>query len=1066
MRTRTSAVSIRKIRIALFVSLLVIAAALLLLPAGVARAQDFGQNKVQYKKLEWAILTTEHFDVYFYKGEREAAIDAARMAERAYRRLSTILGHEIANKIPLILYASQSDFQSTNITPDMVSEGTGGFTDFSKRRVTIPFTGGYADLEHVLTHELVHAFQVDMLFGSADKGISNSIGGYSPPLWFMEGMAEYLSITTVDNLTQMWMRDASLEGYLIPIETLEFVGDIRVYRFGQSIFAYIGKTFGDERIGEILKRVARTRSTGRAFQDVLGITLAKLSEDWTDDVRKTYLPKIRDHQKPDEFARRLTDSDKDMSNFHLAPAISPEGDRMVFISDRTLYNDLYLASALDGRIEKRIVKGERAEAFESLRFLNASIDFSPNRDEIVFSAKAGARDAIYIERLRDGRVLRRIEFPLDGIVNPSFSPDGEWIVFVGLMGGRSDLFRCRADGSRMERLTNDRYLALSPQFSPDGKSILFVTDQDSTTDFDRLIFAKPRLAMFDIQTRAVRVLPGMAGMNTAPFFFPDGRHLLYISDRTGIANIFVRDLDTQTDAQITDILTGVTGVIPLAPAMSLSRDGRRVVFSAFRRGNWDLFAIKDPLDLAAGKYRSTPVEEPPDTTIVAEGPRDIPPSDPRAIDPRITDPRVTDPRVTDPGSAPGMRAASDPPSSDPPASAGDPAPVPDSAMARALREFPPGPEGKDGAERPRRVAEVFSSIRDLPDTTGFKIDRYRVHFTIDYARASGFFGSNVGAAAQTTLNFSDVLGNHELHIGANVFGSISDSDFLLRYDNLANRINYGIALYQFRDDFFLSTAQTNDNYVSQIYRGGQFILSRPFNRFRRIDLSLEGLQVDESVYEQAFYNGYFYDYRRADRGKLYFIRPGISYVHDNALWGITGPISGGRSQYTFDHSIGDVSSNRFIVDRRSYWNLNQKYTFALRAVGATSAGRNPQIFRIGGPYTLHGFSYGELEGNHVGLMNVEFRFPLIQTLELGWPLPVGLRWIRGALFFDSGAAWYDTRRFRGMVGGGLDDIRASYGIGAAINLGFAVIRWDLAQPTNLHHNVGKSVGSISFGGDF
>ena len=121
-----------------------LAVVLALLGVGRAEAQGFGQNKVQYRNLEWRTINTAHFDVYFYEGEQEAATDAARMAERAYKRLSTILDHQIRDKVPLILYASQSDFQATNVSDALVGEGTGGFTEFSKRRVTIPFTGGYA----------------------------------------------------------------------------------------------------------------------------------------------------------------------------------------------------------------------------------------------------------------------------------------------------------------------------------------------------------------------------------------------------------------------------------------------------------------------------------------------------------------------------------------------------------------------------------------------------------------------------------------------------------------------------------------------------------------------------------------------------------------------------------------------------------------------------------------------------------------------------------------------------------------------------------------------------------
>lgn len=1052
-----------------------------LLPAAAA-GQSFGQNKVQWKDLRWRTITTEHFEVYYYEGTDEAAVDAARMAERAYARLSKILDHQVSRKIPLILYASHSDFQATNVISSFITEGTGGFTEHAKRRVVIPFTGGYGDLDHLLTHELVHAFQIDLLYGERGGGMSTLLGGsYSPPLWFMEGMSEYLSVTEVDNLTDMWLRDAALQGYLTPLSVLDYVRDIRVYRFGQSIFAYIGRTFGDDRIGALLKRVARTRSVERAFQDVLGMTVEKFSRDWTEDVRRTYLPAIQNHQKAEDAARRLTDSERELSGFHLAPALSPDGGKMVFISDQSLYNDLYLASALDGRVEIRLVKGDRTEEFETLRFLNASFDFDPSGETIVFAARGGKEDALFIQRLEDRRILRRIAVPIDGLANPAFSPDGEWIVFVGLDGGRSDLWRVHSDGSRLERLTNDRYLALSPRYSPDGRAIVFVTDEAPETDFENLDFADPKIALLDLETRKRTTLPAMAGTNTAPHFFPDGRHLLYVSDRTGIANLFIRDLETGLDAQITDLLTGATGIIPLAPAASLSRDGRRVVFSSFRAGSWDLFAIKDPLSMARWDSAGRPEAIPAGSAAEAAGGEGASVPEAASLAAAGT-PEAASAAETGGPAGSGPAGGGPAPAETPPAASLPFAPL-DSLLAAGDSLFihyeaaPPEPALRDAAPSPAMpeeepalvVQDVFREHSALPDTAGFTFDRYRVRLSADYASANGFFASNVGTVAQTVLLFSDVLGNHNLLVGASIYGSITDSDIFVQYTNQTSRINYGLALYQYRDDFYLATARADDEYVSQIYRGGQLSLYWPLSRFRRIELSLEALGVDEEVYRQAYAGYGVYDYARTDRNRLYFIRPGIAWVQDNALWGMTGPISGGRSHAYVDVSLGDIHSSRFILDRRSYWNIRQRSTLALRRVGATSHGRDAQVFRIGGPYTLRGFEYGSLDGRNAAFVNLEFRFPLIEMLQLGWPLPIGFQGVRGAVFFDTGAAWDRHSRFRAASTDGgwhLEDLRASYGFAASLNVGFAALRWDIARRTDLRRPIGPWYGSISFGGDF
>src|SRR5258705_8443935 len=256
-----------------------------LVQPGSSSAQYFGQNKVQYKNFHWSVLKTEHFDVHYYTGEEEAVQNAAVMAERSYHRLSRVLDHQIKAKIPLVLYASHTDFEQTNITPELIGVGTGGVTEFLKRRVFLPFTGSYAELDHVLTHELVHAFQVDILFGDRMSIVGNPFAS-SPPGWFMEGMAEYLSIAEIDNNTKMWLRDASLEGYLTPLRVLEYVGDIRVYRFGQSIFQFIADTYGIQKIGDILKRTRRLGSLDKALESSTGLSVDVLSKKWMDAVRK------------------------------------------------------------------------------------------------------------------------------------------------------------------------------------------------------------------------------------------------------------------------------------------------------------------------------------------------------------------------------------------------------------------------------------------------------------------------------------------------------------------------------------------------------------------------------------------------------------------------------------------------------------------------------------------------------------------------------------------------------------------------------------------------------------
>jgi hypothetical protein len=156
------------------------------------------------------VLRTEHFDIYFYPEEKKGIEIAARMSERWRARLGQILGHELTGRQPLIMYASHPDFEQTNTIMGELGEGTGGVTEPLRRRIVLPFGGPLADTDHVIGHELVHAYQFDISNATreAQGGGMGMSGMERLPLWFIEGMAEYLSIGPVDPHTAMWMRDA------------------------------------------------------------------------------------------------------------------------------------------------------------------------------------------------------------------------------------------------------------------------------------------------------------------------------------------------------------------------------------------------------------------------------------------------------------------------------------------------------------------------------------------------------------------------------------------------------------------------------------------------------------------------------------------------------------------------------------------------------------------------------------------------------------------------------------------------------------------------------------------
>lgn len=1071
-----------------------------------ASAQFFGRNKVQYRTFDFKVIETEHFNVYFYEEERQAALDAARMVERAYARLSRILQHEFREKKPIILYASHSDFQQTNALADHIDESTGGVTESLKERVIMPFTGSYAEFDHVLRHELVHSFQYDVIFRNA------AIDNVNPfaqryPLWFMEGMAEYLSIGHIDAITAAWLRDASLSGYLRTIGEMNMRDDYLSYRFGQALWAYIGSKWGDEVIGILLQKATRM-GVQRAFETTLGMSLEALSQEWTSAVRQTYLPQVAEYQRPSEFAKPILRHSKLSDPSYMAPAISPDGKWLAVYSQRDgFFPDLWLVDAETGKFKRRLVRSNLESDFESLRYQSSSAAFSPDGRFLAFAAQTGGRDALYIYDLQRNRVVKKLRFELNSIMMPTWSPDGKQIAFSGLDGGLSDLFITDLNG-KLHRLTKDRHADLFPAWSPDGSKIAFSTDRGPETDFDRLSYGELRVALIDVETGEIELLPQQdVGRNINPVWSPDSRSLVWVSDRTGTKDLYLFDRDTRTLSRITNILSGVMGptATDLSPVLSWARESGRLVFGYFESAGHSVYAIDDPRVLPR-----VAVSDLPDTRqevpIIAQ--QTLPAAD-TATAPALPPPVRTDTDTDTLGTALGSLS-----------------------FYRQGNDFRPSallPEGVE-VERPVSVIALLDSAElALPDTADFKIRPYNVRFSADAigrptigAEVGGYYGN--GLYGGSYISLSDMLGNHNILLAGSINGSFSDAQIYTGYSFLKTRLNMGAAflqepLYGYLGSCFqcagLLPGRENevvnaDVFLRDLTRAVQGMAAYPFNTYQRFEFGaiaayrrLDRIILGENLSRFEPLNETY-----KIRSEAY-LQPSAALVFDNALFGWTGPIAGRRYRLQVSRSFGDFKFSEGLVDFRNYMNYKQKVMLATRLVALTRFGPGADRFFVywGGPYFLRGYDANsftsqecnqfsndfsqcptrdQLIGSSAAILSTELRFPIIKELQLGFlgSFPP----VDAVAFFDAGLAWSDqvcslTRMSSSDdCGDEGQDVHLvwkrksdqsplfyreplySYGVGLRINVFFTILRLDYSIPLSRENRRGRF--TVSFGPSF
>jgi hypothetical protein len=903
----------------------------------------------------------------------------------------------------VLLYGSQSEFRETRAVSSLIGEGTGGLTEFYKRRVIVPSTGSLAELDHVLVHEIAHAFQVDVLT-RARAGRPVAALSWTPPLWVMEGLSEYLSVPGVDTNTEMWLRDAVLSGRMPDLEALELIGDIRVYRFGQAAVAHIAARFGDGSLGPWLRAMARRRSVAEATSEVLGMSLARLSEDWHDALRRRYLPAVSEGTEPEGVARRLTDHRRSLANFYVTPAVSPDGLEVVYVADETPYADLYLASAIDGRHRKRLIRGERRETFESLRYARTSIDWSPDGKTLALVARTGDRDRLTLYDVRERCVTRSFDFGFDEMLSPVFSPDGRALIFVGLRGGGANLYRVTAEGDSLRALLTDGWGVFQPDWSPDGRRIAFVTDAGRSGFWSDTTTGSWEIGILDLPTGSVERIGPAAGKNINPQWLPDGRHLLFLSDRSGVTNLYVRDLTAQRDYALSDLRVGVSGLTPTSAALSVSANGERAVFSAFGDLGWDLFVMDDPLARLAPE-RVWDFSKP-----TAVGPEEIP------------------------------------------------------ALADTT-----------GIGRDVDLRAVMRETAALPDTFALREVRYRPRLTLDYVQAGGFYATQYGAAAQAVLGFSDMLGDRQFFVGADVSGSFEEGNYLLGVTHQRHRGSWGASIYQYVVGYGIGVAPGfPELYQKRIYRGVGLQYVYPLSHFRRIEVLVDGVwerRFDWSCTEGPVSDLWVCGWGGSP-GDLRYVSPEVAWVYDSALFGSTGPLSGKRARLAAGFYAGERSARSLTLDFRTYLNIRKSYALAWRGVLAGEWGRDRQQIAFGGPYSLHGYADHPLVGTSIAFSNLEFRFPFIEDVTIAWPLRIRLYGIRGAVFFDVGGAWDDPALFRAVRSGKgegpfrLEDLRAACGARVAINLGFTVLRWEVSRRTDLSRWLDSAESDVSLGWEF
>ena len=960
-----------------------------------AQFGQFGKNNVRYRQLD-QFYESYWFDVWHNLDLNDPAqkeylemVVANLENARDWMGSEQIYNHTIEKRIPVFLYKTHTDMESSNLVGGFLPEGVGAFAESERRRMVLKAYFSKPLSRAIGVHELAHEFQFDIRsFGFIERMISiNS----QRPQWFYEGGAEFIAGLyephTRDDIRGIGQKTISSDRHFIP--TWEALGHGRVSPYLMTmVFDFLEEKFNAGVAFQVQGFKQSNVGLGELLYDLTKGELGNPDVDsekfnqaitrfWMDKYGDEFNARPKPDEKNDNFEGRLI-----MPWGHSAPmsspVLSPGGTQLAAFTflkygvslvryeiseDKTyvpkekrkkLENENYAFSPngyglVNLTPQLPPIPWENVVSqLQTWPFNGFDASWSPDGKRIAFFARINRDHALVIINAESGKILQKIELEsprLDQAFSPSFTPDGKKIVFSAAQNTTRDIYVIDLESEEIENLTNDERFNTAPSVSPDGSMIVYV---GSDGDFQHLF-------LYEFATGASRQITFGELNDGWPSWSDDGSTIVYASDEAdGIWNLHTLDLTSKTVRQWTEFLLGVKTPV-------------------FVRGSTDTV------------YYVSPAEDTQRGGVYDK--------------------------------------------------------IFEAKLKKPIRQYMTQNTGKAGKF-------VFNSSRDL---FKFELDENQLLNPKEPPEQWKCRGSNInigvytyfGVFGQSYLRCSNILETKQRLAQLVLYGDFRIIDYV--NVNQTNRATWvwGVnhsqipLYYQFYDIAKGSPRQPILNQTWAKEYSFSLAMLYPLNKFNRFELYSRlrhrsystGISREEAeAFPESFSPNDLQLIRFFENSSSSNIAFGGAYVRDTIIYSYNtwGPFHGNafRAQVEFAPPIGAgfqgyTSAN---VSARTYRHLGSSSLFAGRVDIMTDTRANGDFILLCGPERLRGCEYGSIIGNQVGYASAELRFPVPGTYVLGIP-------IRAFLFADAAYARFNNEEFPAQR-------RATYGFGAQSFLPF------------------------------
>ncbi len=524
----------------------------------------FGKNKVNDTSYDWKEIQTDQFRIIYPDTLRERALDVAEIYRTHLERIARNLEIHFDRTIPVFIYPSQEEYETTQIITGLV-EGSGGFTEFFKERVVFPVQSNDRRLKQLALHEITHAVQLKYLLEGPYRSLQIVLTGVLSPLWFMEGVAQYES-RSWGSMASMFVRDAVMDHNLIPLNQLRGFShlpphQIRLAYYQSDLFIqFLVDTHGQESVPRLLRLIKNRLNIHEALQQVTGKNFRTLERAWQQYADGRLRVGGPGWQDPLRQVELLTAN----KGWNLFPVYSPDGSHIAFLSDwenEALNFSLYLMEVATGRLTRLKRRGLEL----------SPLGWSHDGSRLVIVSDDDNRSDLFVYDLKQKKV-KQIKQKLRINRYPSFLSGDREVGFVATVNGFADIYKIRLDDGEVTPLTQTSNDEAYPRWSSDGSFLVFSREYQHQYD----------LILKDLKSDTETRLTETPYDELWSLFLPENKALLYVSDQNGIFNLHRLDLQTGATWPLSQVIGGI-----FSP--QVSPDGQRLLFSYFRHGQYRLF---------------------------------------------------------------------------------------------------------------------------------------------------------------------------------------------------------------------------------------------------------------------------------------------------------------------------------------------------------------------------------------------------------------------------------------------------------------------------------------------